>query len=108
MITQLKTFITALLFIILLLLEPDYSNFFSVAPTLELSTLIFNEVTNQLHNSPLLANMFRITNKYILCLLNNNKFTPLATGKQTMDGRLANVFVVDEVGALRDSLTIAS
>jgi len=41
-------------------------------------------------------------------LLNNNKFTPLATGKQTMDGRLANVFVVDEVGALRDSLTIAS
>lgn len=103
-----KTFITALLFIILLLLEPDYSNFFSVAPTLELSTLIFNEVTNQLHNSPLLANMFRITNKYILCLLNNNKFTPLATGKQTMDGRLANVFVVDEVGALRDSYPISA
>lgn len=103
-----KTFITALLFIILLLLEPPYSNFFSVAPTLELSKLIFTEVTNQLNNSPILAKNFRITNKYILCTRNHNKFTPLATGKQTMDGRLANVFVVDEVGALRDSLKIAS
>lgn len=103
-----KTFITALLFIILLLLEPPYSNFFSVAPTLELSKLIFTEVTNQLNNSPILAKNFRITNNYILCLRNHNKFTPLATGKQTMDGRLANVFVVDEVGALRDSYPISA
>lgn len=101
-----KTFVTGILFILLMLLEPAYSNFFSVAPTLDLSKLIFTEVKNQLNNSPYLAKRFNVTNSYIECLINHNKFTPLATGKQTMDGRLANVYVADEVGALRDSYPI--
>lgn len=35
-------------------------------------------------------------------------FTPLANGKQTLDGRLANVFLVDEAGALKNSYPITS
>lgn len=101
-----KTFITAIIFILLLLLEPQYSNFFSVAPTLDLSRLIFDECTKILANSPVLAKRFRVTKTYIESKLNGSKFTPLATGKQTMDGRLANVFLVDEAGALRDNYPI--
>jgi len=101
-----KTFITAIIFILLLLLEPQYSNFFSVAPTLDLSRLIFDECTKILANSPILAKRFRVTKTYIESKLNGSKFTPLATGKQTMDGRLANVFLVDEAGALRDNYPI--
>ena len=101
-----KTFITAIIFIILMLLEPKNSNFFSVAPTLDLSTLIFDEATKIIANSPILTSRFRVTKTYIECKFNNNKFTPLATGKQTMDGRLASVFLVDEAGALRDSYPI--
>lgn len=103
-----KTFLTAIIFIILLLLEPKNSHFYSVAPTLDLSRLIFVEVTAQLKNSPHLIKKFNVTKQYIECLINSNVFTPLANGKQTLDGRLANVFLVDEAGALKNSYPITS
>lgn len=94
------------MFILLLLLEPRFSNFFSVAPDLELSSLIKGEMERQISVSPAIRNKFKIKKTEIVCTATDSVFKPLATSNNRMDGRLANVFVADEVGALRDNYPI--
>ena len=90
----------------LLLLEPRFSNFYSVAPDRELSSLILEEIKHQIAVSPIISKYFKITSEKIQCIINDNSFTPLATSNNRMDGRLAAVFVADEVGALRNRYPI--
>ena len=101
-----KTFLIAILFILLLLLEPKYSEFYSVAPDRELSGQIKKEMDRHIENSPLISKHFHITGKKVLCKLTNSTFEPLATSNNRMDGRLATVYVADEVGALRNRYPI--
>lgn len=101
-----KTFLVALLFILLLLLEPEYSEFYSVAPDRELSSIIKKEMAQTIEKSPYIAKHFKIVRDEIRCLLTNSKFIPLATSDNRMDGRKANVFVADEVGALKNRYPI--
>ena len=101
-----KTFLVALLFILLLLLEPKYSEFYSVAPDRELSSIVKKEMEQHIVSSPLISKHFKITRSEIRCLLTSSKFVPLATSDNRMDGRKANVFVADEVGALKNRYPI--
>jgi len=96
----LKTFITGFIFLVLLLLEPRFSTFFSVAPDLELSSLIKAEMETQISVSPAIRDKFKVKKSEIVCIPTESTFKPLATSNNRMDGRLANVFVADEVGAL--------
>ena len=97
-----KTFIVGVLFILLLLLEPKFSKFFSVAPNLEESTLIKQQMDELIKVSPALVNHFDVKKRDISQVDRETIFTPLATSKNRMDGRKASVFVADEVGALPD------
>ena len=101
-----KTFLIAILFILLLLLEPKYSDFYSVAPDRELSGQIKKEMDRHIEMSPMISKHFHITGKKVLCKLTNSSFEPLATSNNRMDGRLAAVYVADEVGALRNRYPI--
>ena len=101
-----KTFLVALIFILLLLLEPQYSEFYSVAPDRELSSIVKKEMEQQIASSPLISKHFQILRGEIRCLLTKSKFIPLATSNNRMDGRKANVFVADEVGALKNRYPI--
>lgn len=101
-----KTFLIAILFILLLLLEPKFSEFYSVAPDRELSGQIKKEMDRHIENSPLISKHFHITGKKVLCRLTSSTFEPLATSNNRMDGRLATVYVADEVGALRNRYPI--
>lgn len=101
-----KTFLTAIIFILLLLLEPKYSNLFSVAPDLELSSLIKDMMGQLIDSSPALRKHFEILKSEIRCKPTKSVFKPLATSNNRMDGRLANVFCADEVGALASSYPI--
>lgn len=101
-----KTFLVALLFILLLLLEPEYSEFYSVAPDRELSSIVKKEMEQTIEKSPIINKHFKIVRGEIRCLLTKSKFVPLATSENRMDGRKANVFVADEVGALRSRYPI--
>lgn len=101
-----KTFLVALIFILLLLLEPQYSEFYSVAPDRELSSIVKKEMEQQIEKSPLISKHFKIVRSEIRCLLTKSKYVPLATSDNRMDGRKANVFVADEVGALRNRYPI--
>ena len=100
-----KSFLIALIFIILLLMEPEFSEFYSVAPDRELSSIIKKELEQMILVSPLISKHFDIVRGEIRCTLTKSKFVPLANSENRMDGRKANVYVADEVGALRNRLS---
>lgn len=99
-----KTFTSGIIFILLMLTEPDFSRFFSVAPDLSLSSELKLAIRKIIKTSPVLIDeldpAFKIMRSQIKCLLNENEYTPLAYSEDTMDGKLANAFLADEAGAL--------
>lgn len=106
-----KTFNAGVIFIILMLTEPDFSRFFSVAPELQLSQELYIAVKKIIKSSPLLFDeedpVFKINRKEIVCLLNENNYIPLAYSQDKMDGKLANCFLADEVAAM-DSYPVSA
>lgn len=95
-----KTFTSAVIFIILMLTEPDFSRFFSVAPDYKLSSELRLAVRKIVKCSPALTRHFKITREMVTCKRNGSEYTPLAYSNDKMDGKLANAFLADEAGAL--------
>ena len=97
-----KTFTSAILFIMLMLTEPPFSRFFSVAPDLKLSSELKLAIRKIIKSSPALAeeNVFKLLRSEIRCKLNDSEYTPLAYSQDRMDGKLANAFLADEAGAM--------
>lgn len=97
-----KTFVVAILFILLFYLEPSYSRFFSVAPDGSLA----REIKEALE--PIIAvnidvfeeNEFKVLRDYILHNPTKSKYTPLNFSTSRMDGKEPSVFIADEIGAL--------
>lgn len=89
-----------------MLTEPDFSRFFSVAPDLQLSSELKNAIRKIIKVSPALYDedepAFKVLRSQIICLLNENEYTPLAYSQDGMDGKLANAYLADEAGALDD------
>ncbi len=97
-----KTFTAAVIFIIGLLTKPKFSRFFSVAPDLALSSELQVAVKKIIKSSPCLndGKIFKLLRKEIRCKLTESEYTPLAYSNDKMDGRLANMFLADESGAM--------
>lgn len=95
-----KTFNSAVIFIIGMLTEPAFSRFFSVAPDYKLSNELRIAVRKIIKVSPALAEHFKVNRDMITCLINDVEYTPLAYSNDRMDGKLANIFLADEAGAL--------
>jgi phage terminase large subunit-like protein len=95
-----KTFLIAVIFLILFLTEPKFSKFYSVAPDGSLSREIQTQIKEIIGSSPALEKKFKIRRDDILCFLNQNDYFPLAFSTSRLDGKLPNAFVADEVGAL--------
>jgi len=103
-----KTFIVALIILLLFYLEPKYSRFFSVAPDGALA----KEIKQALE--PLIkanANIFeegefKILRDCIRHTATDTVYTPLNYSKDRMDGKEPSVFVADEVGALPSAYPI--
>lgn len=101
-----KTFIIALVFILLFLTEPKFSKFYSVAPDGSLSREVKEAITEIISSNPCLEDKFKIRRDDILCKVTDNKYIPLNYSNSRLDGKLPNVFLVDEVGALPNSYAI--
>lgn len=106
-----KTYTVGTLFILLFILEPPLSKFYSVAPDGALSREVKDAVTDTLRMSPLLyeymeQKRFKLTRDYIEFLPTKSRFIPLNYSTSRMDGRLPNVFLADEVAALPTSYPI--
>lgn len=95
-----KTFVSAVIFIIALLTGMPFTRSFSVAPDYALSTELRLAVAKIIKSSPELEPYFRIKRDNITCKINSAEYTPLAYSNDRMDGRLANIFLADEAGAL--------
>lgn len=97
-----KTFYSAVLFILLLLTEPKFSRFFSVAPDLKLSSELKVAIQKIIKSSPALADekIFKVLRSEVRCKLTDSEYTPLAYSEDRMDGKLANAFLADEAGAM--------
>lgn len=95
-----KTFLVGLIFILLFLLEPKYSKFYSVAPDGSLSREVKEAIQEIIGSSPVLEDKFKIRRDDIYCKITDNKYVPLNYSNSRLDGKLPSVFLVDEVGAL--------
>jgi phage terminase large subunit-like protein len=95
-----KTFNSGVIFIVGMLIEPKFSRFFSVAPDLALSSELKLAIRKIIKSSPTLLKHFKIQVKLIICKLTEIEYTPLAYSNDGMDGKLANIFLADEAGAL--------
>jgi phage terminase large subunit-like protein len=103
-----KTFVVAILFILLFYTEPNYSRFFSVAPDGALAREI-KEALEPLINTNLELfedGEFKVLRDYILHRPTKTKYTPLNYSTSRMDGKEPNVFIADEVGALPNNYPV--
>lgn len=101
-----KTFLIAVIFILAFLLEPRFSQFYSVAPDGLLSREVKKAITEIIKCSPALEGKFKILRSNILCTLTDNDYIPLNYSKDRLDGKLPAVFLVDEAGALPEPYAI--
>ena len=106
-----KTFTIATIFVLLFLLEPKFSKFYSVAPDGALSREVKTAIEEILKSSPLVYQnkgvpRFKILRDYIEFIPNENRYIPLNYSNSRMDGKLPNVFLADEVGTLPNSYAI--
>jgi len=97
-----KTFISGVIFIVGMLLEPTFSRFFSVAPDYKLSSELRLAVRKIIKSSPMLIDRFKIKRDMIECKLTDSEYVPLAFSNDSLDGKLANIFLADEAGAMPD------
>ena len=99
-----KTFHSGIIFILLMLTEPDFSRFFSVAPDLSLSSELKLAIRKIIKSSPALYDevdpAFKILRSEIRCNLNENEYKPLAYSEDRLDGKTAHAFLADEAGAM--------
>lgn len=99
-----KTFNAAVIFILLMLTEPRFSRFFSVAPDLKLSKELQVAIKKIIKSSPILSDelepVFKTLRSEIRCLLTESEYTPLAYSEDKMDGKLPSAFLADEAGAM--------
>ena len=106
-----KTYTIATLFIILFLTEPQFSKFYSVAPDGSLSREVREAISETIRSSPLVyewkeQKRFKILRDYIMFKPTQTQYIPLSYSTSRMDGKLPNVFIADEVGALPISYPI--
>ena len=108
-----KTYTIATIFILLFLIEPKYSKFYSVAPDGSLSREVKTAIEETLKSSPLIyqhkdSRRFKILRDYIQFNSTESRYYPLNYSSSRMDGKLPNVFLADEVGALPNPYAIES
>lgn len=101
-----KTFLIAVIFLILFFIEPKFSKFYSVAPNGELSREVKDTMSEIIASSPALNNKYKGKDKFkdikteTTCNITRNTYKPLNCAYGRLDGRLPTVFLADEVGAL--------
>ena len=97
-----KTFYSGVIFIIGMLIGGQFGRYFSVAPDLKLSKELQTALKKLIKSSPLLNtdDVFKAMRNETRCILTDSEFTPLAYSEDKMDGKLANIFLADEAGAM--------
>lgn len=95
-----KTLLSALMFMLLMIMSTPRAEYYSVAPDRELSSQLYKEFVKLIDNSPHISSYFKALRSEIRCAINNSVYKPLAYSVNRLDGRLASCWLSDETGAL--------
>lgn len=95
-----KTFYSAIIFILEMMLENDFDRYFSVAPDLKLSSELKLAIKKIIAVSPKISKHFKVTRDYTKCKYNDAEYIALAYSNDNMDGKLARLWLADEAGNL--------
>jgi phage terminase large subunit-like protein len=104
-----KTWIVAILFIILLLTEDPYSEFYSICKDRELAGLVKTMIGQVLSASPLIAKYFTIPKTLsgkVVCKLTNSFYQPRTADPTANNGLRPSAYIADETGAFKDAENI--
>lgn len=106
-----KTYTIAVIFIIAFLTEPPFSRFYSVAPDGALSREVRDAIDETIRSSPAVYKhgrryRFKILRDYIKFVPTETRYVPLNYTNSRFDGRLPNIFLADEIGALPNNYAI--
>lgn len=102
-----KTFLVAVITLVLFLTEPDYSRFFSVAPDGDLAREVKQAVEPLIRvNAEVLDGEFKVLRDVIRSKVSGTEYKPLNYSNNRMDGKEPNVYVADEIGALPSNYAI--
>lgn len=107
-----KTFIVAVVFLLLFFIEPKLSKFYSVAPDGALSREVKTAIHDIISMSPALSGThnnklkFKLLRDSVKCQITDSEYIPLNYSTSRLDGKLPNVFLVDEAGALPNPYAI--
>lgn len=99
-----KTFTCALIFLILMLTEEDYSEFYSICIDRELSGEVKKAIVQLIENSPALQPYFKLTSTLagkITCTLNKNTYQARTAVANSNNAIRPAAFIADEVGAFK-------
>lgn len=103
-----KSVNSGLFMILLMLLEPKYSEFYLCANTREQAKIVFNETSKLINTSPAIKKHFVIKRDVIECKLNQNTLKALSSDYNTTDGLRVSGACIDECGASKDGMLIES
>ena len=103
-----KSVNAGLFMILLMLLEPKYSEFYLCANTREQAKIVYNETRKLIECSPHIKKHFNIKRDVITCKLNENTLKALSSDFNTTDGLRVSGACIDEVGASKDGGLIES
>lgn len=95
-----KTFTSGVIFVLAMVKLPKFSRLFSVAPDLKLSSELKIAIKKIIKSSPLLEPYFKVMRAEIRCSFTETEYMPLAYSNDKLDGKLAHLFLADEVGAM--------
>lgn len=95
-----KTFTSGVIFVLAMLKLPKFSRLFSVAPDLKLSSELKVAIRKIIKSSPMLEPYFKVMRAEVRCSVTDTDYTPLAYSNDKLDGKLAHLFLADEVGAM--------
>lgn len=104
-----KTWICAVTFIILLLTEDDYSEFYSICLNRDLAGRIKQEMTQMIQASPDIVDHFKISpslNGKIVCKITNSYYQARISEANKNNSIHPSAFIADEIGAFTNNENI--
>jgi phage terminase large subunit-like protein len=104
-----KTWIVAVTFIVLLLTEDDYSEFYSICLNRDLAGRIKQEMTQMIQASPDICEHFKISPSLsgkIVCKITNSFYQARISEANKNNSIKPSAFIADEIGAFTDNKNI--
>lgn len=106
-----KTFICALVIIILMLTEDDYSEFYSICLDRDLAGEVKKAISQIINASPALQKYFKISKTLsgrVECTITHSSYQPRTSQANSNNAIRPSAFIADECGAFKDNANIAA